>query len=391
MKNKDADSIFLDEVDIDYIARVVQTEVGANWKGDVLKTGVAAIVDTILNRVAYDGPFPGSVSGVVNQKNAFTKINGPKSYYNSKLKKRVSLNPYGGVQNAPKAGAQIDRLVRQTIAERAAGGESTVGPSLHYANPHPAYSGDNARGPDGWVWKIAQDPYLVTGSGKYHSHVHGTDPNMRPLADAPEIKFVPSKENGKVSIDELHHVFTAPDGLDRVAPPIPAAKGTSARPDTKRVELLERIARKPLSFKDFYDRTEAKLAFQRDLYGGRENHVGGPSQDIYDFARVGSGRHHAPTGYIGNVSSTSDPSPNPSHADSAGSSVGDRLEKSGRIKIPVPPKKPDRRASAFPSGFNPFDLENPDLERQAEVLERNPIRARQMILAAGRDPKLFRV
>ncbi|MET1411666.1 hypothetical protein ABVF61_05330 [Roseibium sp. HPY-6] len=54
MKNKDADSIFLDEVDIDYITRVVQTEVGANWKGDVLKTGVAAIVDTILNRVAYD-------------------------------------------------------------------------------------------------------------------------------------------------------------------------------------------------------------------------------------------------------------------------------------------------------------------------------------------------
>jgi len=390
MKQRDAESIFLDEVDIDYIARVVETEVGANWEGDVLKTGVAAIVDTILNRVAYDD-FPASVTEVVNKKNAFSKINGPQSYYNSKLKKRVALNPYGKVQNAPKARAQIDRLVRETIAERAAGGESVVGPSLHYANPNPAYSGDHARGPDGWVWKIAQDPYLVTGNGKHYSHVHGTDPNMRPLTEAPEIKFVPSKENGKASIDELHHVFTAPDGLNMVAPPIPAAKGTSARPNPKRVELLERITRKPLSFKDFYDRTEAKLAFQGDLYGGRENHVGGPSQDIYDFARVGSGRYHASTGYRGIVGSTSDPLPEPSHSDSAGSPVGDRLEKSGRNKIPVPPKKPDRRASAFPSGFNPFDLENPDLERQAEMLERNPLRSRQMILAAGRDPELFGV
>ncbi|WP_298986200.1 hypothetical protein [uncultured Roseibium sp.] len=38
---------------------------------------------------------------------------------------------------------------------------------------------------------------------------------------------------------------------------------------------------------------------------------------------------------------------------------------------------------------NPFDLNNPKLERQAEMLERNPARARQMIKAAGRDPELF--
>lgn len=38
---------------------------------------------------------------------------------------------------------------------------------------------------------------------------------------------------------------------------------------------------------------------------------------------------------------------------------------------------------------NPFSLENPDLKQQSELLEQNPIRARRMILEAGRDPELF--
>lgn len=40
---------------------------------------------------------------------------------------------------------------------------------------------------------------------------------------------------------------------------------------------------------------------------------------------------------------------------------------------------------------NPFSLEYPQLHQQAELLEHNPIRARQLILAAGRDPGLFRL
>jgi len=38
---------------------------------------------------------------------------------------------------------------------------------------------------------------------------------------------------------------------------------------------------------------------------------------------------------------------------------------------------------------NPFDLNKPKLKQQSELIERNPMRAREMILAAGRDPKLF--
>jgi hypothetical protein len=43
------------------------------------------------------------------------------------------------------------------------------------------------------------------------------------------------------------------------------------------------------------------------------------------------------------------------------------------------------------SGANPFDTNSPNLKEQSELLERNPARARQMIMAAGRDPALFRV
>lgn len=42
-------------------------------------------------------------------------------------------------------------------------------------------------------------------------------------------------------------------------------------------------------------------------------------------------------------------------------------------------------------GGNPFAPGSLDLQQQSELLDRNPARARQMILAAGRDPGLFRV
>jgi hypothetical protein len=38
---------------------------------------------------------------------------------------------------------------------------------------------------------------------------------------------------------------------------------------------------------------------------------------------------------------------------------------------------------------NPFDLTNPNLKQQAEMLEQNPARAKKMIVLAGRDPEMF--
>ncbi|MCV0429411.1 MAG: hypothetical protein K5905_28525 [Roseibium sp.] len=61
----------------------------------------------------------------------------------------------------------------------------------------------------------------------------------------------------------------------------------------------------------------------------------------------------------------------------------------------VPVSKPksggdtSMRQPSSKKGVNPFDLTNPDLKQQAEMLERNPARARQLIVAARRDPEAF--
>lgn len=61
--------------------------------------------------------------------------------------------------------------------------------------------------------------------------------------------------------------------------------------------------------------------------------------------------------------------------------------------VPVPRKKPLPERAAFGTGkrtlANPFDLERPQLRQQAAMLERNPVRAKLMILAAGRDANMF--
>lgn len=58
-----------------------------------------------------------------------------------------------------------------------------------------------------------------------------------------------------------------------------------------------------------------------------------------------------------------------------------------------PRRKPAKDHSFLRSeplySFNPFDLEHPNLEQQAQLVEENPAKAKQLIRAAGRDPKLF--
>jgi hypothetical protein len=43
----------------------------------------------------------------------------------------------------------------------------------------------------------------------------------------------------------------------------------------------------------------------------------------------------------------------------------------------------------IPLTGNPFSLSKPNLKLQAEMIERNPVMAKRMILAEKRDPKLF--
>ena len=46
--------------------------------------------------------------------------------------------------------------------------------------------------------------------------------------------------------------------------------------------------------------------------------------------------------------------------------------------------QPDPRKSA-----NPFDIREPDLKLQAALLKRTPALAEQLIVSAGRDPRMF--
>jgi hypothetical protein len=58
-------------------------------------------------------------------------------------------------------------------------------------------------------------------------------------------------------------------------------------------------------------------------------------------------------------------------------------------KVPVPRVKPSSAKNAANMADNPFNVDNADLNRQAKLIDLAPSRARQMIVAAGRDPRLF--
>lgn len=59
------------------------------------------------------------------------------------------------------------------------------------------------------------------------------------------------------------------------------------------------------------------------------------------------------------------------------------------VPRPKPKIKNDLENSDAGGILNPFNLRSPDLRQQARILELNPMRARQLIKAAGRDPGLF--
>jgi hypothetical protein len=155
----------LSKQDIDYIARVAETEVDHGLKSRnpaMYDQMTAGVIDTIINRVVSDR-YPNSVSGVVNQRRQFSKITGPKN-----------LSPYGSVERTPKAGKAFQSKVENYIQQRAAGMPSSVGGHLNYANPH--YSTKNNLG---WISKL-DGPKFGQGRSIHH---HGTTAGYNPVGD----------------------------------------------------------------------------------------------------------------------------------------------------------------------------------------------------------------
>lgn len=157
----------LSQRDIDYISRVVDTEVPrslARRNPQEYKRMVDAVVDTVTNRMA-SGEFPATATGVLNQNRQFSKITGPKA-----------LDPYGSVENTPRAPAEVRNMVSERIAGAVQGEPSLIGGALNYANPNFS-SASNRRS---WI-----DPMIDAGARMFglgqNVHYHGTAPGMEPV------------------------------------------------------------------------------------------------------------------------------------------------------------------------------------------------------------------
>lgn len=161
-------NVHLTQRDVDYISRVVDTEVPrsiARRNPAEYNRMVRAVVDTVTNRMA-SGQFPSTATGVLNQRRQFSKITGP-----------GSLNPYGSVQKAPRAPAEVKSLVMDHVAARAAGAPPTIGGALNYANPH-----FSSKSNLGWIGDMISAGAEKLGVGK-SVHYHGNAPGTKPVGD----------------------------------------------------------------------------------------------------------------------------------------------------------------------------------------------------------------
>lgn len=154
----------LTQQDIDYIARVVDTEVPrsiARTNPAEYERMVQAVTDTVVNRVASDR-FPNSVTGVLNQNRQFSKVTGPSR-----------LDPYGSVQRTPRAPADVRTAVSTHIANRVQGTPSIIGGAVNYANPNVS----DRSNLNGWVNPMIEAGARAFGVGQ-NVHYHGNAPGM---------------------------------------------------------------------------------------------------------------------------------------------------------------------------------------------------------------------
>lgn len=161
--------VYLTQRDIDYISRVVNTEVPASLKqSDPAEYSrmVNAVVDTMVNRTASDS-YPDTITGVANQSRQFSKITGP-----------ARLDPYGSVQNTPKAPQALQNMVAGHIADLAQGAEPEIGGALSYANPNFSDASNLAD----WVNPMIEAGAVKLGLGDM-VHYHGLAPGQQAVDD----------------------------------------------------------------------------------------------------------------------------------------------------------------------------------------------------------------
>ncbi|MCK7612628.1 DUF2272 domain-containing protein [Roseibium sediminicola] len=150
-------SVSVSPTDFDALCRVAQSEVGGfiKYGNSELKGGLAAVVDTIINRVAHK-QYPNSIQGVVDQPWQFSAIN--------------STGSWTGL---PVANATVTEIVAEHLKYRVNGGACTVKGATHFLNPYTSSSTALAQ----WGNHVKENPVAVWGNdAEKFVHYHGFAP-----------------------------------------------------------------------------------------------------------------------------------------------------------------------------------------------------------------------
>lgn len=153
-------TIRITETEMQALAKVAAGEVGhfGKYGKDVLKGGVGAVVDTILNRVAHPG-FPSSVGAVVDQTNQFSPV-----------------NAVGTWEALPDASAAVTSIVGAHVRDRCRGKASIVAGATHFLNPFLS----SASALNSWGNHVVANAVARFGSEENRDiHFHGLPPGGR--------------------------------------------------------------------------------------------------------------------------------------------------------------------------------------------------------------------
>lgn len=215
--------IVVSEQDLDALARVTNSEVAvfARYGEDQLRGGIAAVIDTIFNRVAHpSSEFPDSIQEVVDRPAQFSAINGPGSW-----------------TGLPVAEQTLFNLVKAHVVARASGTSSRIRGALHFLNPRKS-SVEALR-----QWGNHVVSHAVAWYGDRDGdfvHFHGFAPGyVPPSAYCIEYNGVASSFDG-----EGRRLQTAPDTELRISQPTidRAADGQLLpedwTPDVKMVRII---------------------------------------------------------------------------------------------------------------------------------------------------------
>lgn len=236
--------------DIDYIARVVATEVPVGRDPLTYQRMVGGVVDTITNRLA-SGRYGKTVTDVLNERRAFSKITGP-----------ARLNPHGSVQNTPRAPRSVQNAVNEHLAKRQAGLPPAIGGALDYANPYYSDASNLRR----WVNPMIEAGAKALGLGR-SVHFHGLAPGNR---SAPDTRISgPRGFMEKVDPSVTHSYDLPVPAPTRRSPYRPDEARSPSAPTNRTLRPQEQTYAAPLGPVERAPLGPASLRPDRPMPGGR--------------------------------------------------------------------------------------------------------------------------